>query len=393
MYEESYAAKLNSNTARLWKAGGPLLVRLDLELTERCNNNCIHCFINRPSEDLRARENELSTDKLKKVLEEAASLGCLTVRFTGGEPLLREDFSELYVFARRLGLRVLLFTNATLITPSIANLFKQIPPLEKIEVTVFGMKKRSYEAISRNSGSFEAAFKGMKLLHDDDVPFVVKGVLLPQNIEEIDEFAVWASHIRWMDRPPTYSLSLNQRCSWNERRNRLIRSLRLPPEKVVEVLKNNRSFVPEMKQFCSRFMAPPGDKLFACGSGQNSCCLDAYGFLYPCLLLKHPDTAYDFHNGSIRDALTRFFPQIRRMKATNPEYLNRCARCFLKGLCDQCPAHSSMEHKGLDVPVEYLCRIAHLQAEHLGLLAEGEPAWEVDNWKHRVEKICQGRDG
>ena len=88
-----------------------------MELTERCNNNCIHCCINLPVDDKEAQSQELTTAEWKSLLEEAASLGCLSVRFTGGEPLLREDFEELYLVARRLGLKVLLFTNATLSPP------------------------------------------------------------------------------------------------------------------------------------------------------------------------------------------------------------------------------------------------------------------------------------
>jgi MoaA/NifB/PqqE/SkfB family radical SAM enzyme len=79
-------------------------------------------------------------------------LECLSVRFTGGEPLLRGDFEELYGFARKIGLRVLIFTNATLITKHVADLFSRIPPIEKIEITVYGMKKNSYEAASRIPG-------------------------------------------------------------------------------------------------------------------------------------------------------------------------------------------------------------------------------------------------
>ena len=95
------------------------LVQLDLELTERCNYNCIHCCINRPANDPDARARELTTAQVKEVLKQAADLGCLQVRFTGGEPLLRSDFEELYVFARQSGLKVLLFTNGRLITSNL----------------------------------------------------------------------------------------------------------------------------------------------------------------------------------------------------------------------------------------------------------------------------------
>ena len=128
----------------------PTLGHLDIELTERCNNNCIHCYINQPANDQEIKERELSTAEIQGILKEAVSLGCLTVRFTGGEPLLREDFEELYLAARRLGLKVMIFTNATLITPRLAGLLARIPPRETMEVSVYGMRKRSYEAVSRS---------------------------------------------------------------------------------------------------------------------------------------------------------------------------------------------------------------------------------------------------
>ena len=107
-----YIVRLSSQESPLWETTRPVLMELDIELTERCNNNCIHCCINLPADDSIAKKRELSTAAIKDILKEAASLGCLSVRLTGGEPLLREDFEELYLYARKLGLKVLLFTNA-----------------------------------------------------------------------------------------------------------------------------------------------------------------------------------------------------------------------------------------------------------------------------------------
>src|SRR4030065_2931581 len=139
-----YVLRLSSEKASFLKTVKPTLSELDIELTERCNNNCVHCCINLPADDPVAKKRELSTAAIKDILKEAATLGCLTVRFTGGEPLLRDDFEELYLYARKSGLKVLLFTNATLMTPSLAELFSVIPPLEKTEVTVSCMNTVSY---------------------------------------------------------------------------------------------------------------------------------------------------------------------------------------------------------------------------------------------------------
>ena len=84
-----------------------------------------------------------------------------------------------------------------------------------------------------------------------------------------------------------------------------------------------------------------------------------------------------------------FFPKKRQMRAENPDYLARCARCFLKGLCEQCPGKSWQEHGTLSTPVEYLCEVAHAQARYLGLLGEGEMGWEVEDWQQRIENLSR----
>jgi radical SAM protein with 4Fe4S-binding SPASM domain len=384
----SYAARVDAGEHRLWKKGPPLLARLDLELTERCNNDCIHCCINLPANDAAARQRELGSDEVKEILKVAASLGALSVRFTGGEPLLREDFADLYLFARRQGLKVQLFTNARLITPELARLFAQIPPLEEIEVSVYGMRRESYEAVSRAPGSFAEFRRGVELLLEAGIPFVVKGALLPPNRREMEEFEAWAATIPAMKEPPTYSLFFDLRGRRDSpAKNRLIRSLRVSPEEGVALLRRlGPAYLKEMQEFCGKFMGPPGERLFSCGAG-HGVCVDAYGVLQPCMLLRDPDMAYNLHNGSLKEALTEFFPKLSQVKAGNADYLVRCARCFLKGLCEQCPAKSWAEHGTLDTPVEYLCRVAHAQALELGLLREGERSWEVKNWKERIARI------
>jgi MoaA/NifB/PqqE/SkfB family radical SAM enzyme len=385
-----YILRLSSETSSLQKTVNTTLSFLDIELTERCNNNCVHCCINLPADDAVARKRELPTAAIKGVLSEAASLGCLTVRFTGGEPLLRDDFEELYLYARKAGLKVLLFTNATLIKPPLADLLSRIPPLEKIEVTLYGMKKRSYEATTRTLGSFEAAWRGVNLLLEKEVPFIVKSALLPYNREEVQDFESWASTIPWVNAIPSYSLFFDLHCRRDEKRNQVIQKLRPAPQEGVAFLARRKAtYLEEMKQFCSSFIGPTGVHLFSCNAGIGGGCVDAYGSFQLCMDLRHPQTVYDLSKGSLKDAMTHFFPEVRKIKAVRPDYLARCARCFLKGLCEQCPGKSWAEHGTLDTPVGYLCEIAHAQARQLGLLEEKELAWEVEDWRERIRNFSE----
>jgi radical SAM protein with 4Fe4S-binding SPASM domain len=220
------------------------------------------------------------------------------------------------------------------------------------------------------------------------IPVVVKGALLPPNEDEVEKFETWAATIPWMDTLPAYAMFFELRSRRDSlTKNRLIQKLRLAPDKGLAFLsRHGETYLKEMREFCGKFMAPPGDRLFSCGSG-HAPCVDAYGTLQPCLPLRHPDTVYDLKSGSLKEALTDFFPQVREATATNPDYLVRCARCFLKGMCEQCPAKSWTEHGTLDTPVEYFCQVAHAQAYDLGLLRDGEYGWEVENWRERLAWI------
>jgi len=360
------------------------LARLDIELTERCDNDCIHCCINVPAGDAATRAREMTTEQVEDVLRQATDLGCLQVRFTGGEPLLRPDFEHLYVFGRRLGLAVLIFTNARRITPDLADLLARIPPRELMEVTVYGMHCESYEAVSRVPGSFVQFRRGVDLLLDRQIPFVVKAALLPPNRSEIDEFEAWAATIPWLTAPPSYSMFFDLRNRRDDlAKNRLIESLRVSPEEGLAVLTRDAAkYRADMAEFGARFMGPPGAELFRCGAG-HGLSIDAYGRAQPCMGVRAPELTVDVLDSSVHDALEHF-AHLRELRATNPEYLRRCAVCFLKGLCEQCPAKSWAEHGTLDTPVEFLCQIAHAEARYLGWLKDDENAWRIVDWRNKV---------
>ncbi|MDO9034028.1 MAG: radical SAM protein [Methanoregula sp.] len=325
------------------------------------------------------------------LLRQAAALGCMAVRFTGGEPLLRPDLPELYLAARKLGMQVFLFTNARLITPEFVQLLSHYPPGRVVELTVYGMHPESYDAVAGVKGAYHEFGRGVDLLLAYKIPFVVKQAFLSPNKAELEEFEAWAATIPSMDKRPGYLMNFDLSARRDDtEKSRRIEKLRLSPAETVAMLARDPKYVSGMQEFCSKFMRPPGDKIFSCGAGHGTC-VDAYGNAQMCLPLRHKDTIYDLHTGTLREALTEFFPRFRERKAETPEYLRRYAVCFLKGLCEQCPSKSWMEHGTLDTPVEYLCEVAHAQARFLGLIGESENSWEVTDGKERGERFAAAK--
>ena len=91
-----------------------------LDLTARCNLNCVHCYIRQPAGDEAVKAGEMTTDQFTWLIDRMAEAGTLFLLITGGEPLLRPDFEQIYTHAKRRGMLISLFTNATLLTPRIA---------------------------------------------------------------------------------------------------------------------------------------------------------------------------------------------------------------------------------------------------------------------------------
>jgi MoaA/NifB/PqqE/SkfB family radical SAM enzyme len=361
------------------------LPHLFIELTDRCNNNCQHCYINRPAKDLQAVALEMKTDFIKNLILQAADLGCLDLRFTGGEPLLRDDFQELFCFSRKLGFHVFLSTNARLITPELANLFKRLPPGQPIGITVYGMSEETYDNVSRTQGSYNEFRRGVSLLEENYIDFALRMAVLPDNRRDVPAYEDWIRNLFHGKQKPAFIVNFSQRARPDDpEKNLNIQEIRGQPEETVDFIAQTNHYSTELHDFCRQFTGLKSEKLFECGFGR-SISVDAYGFAQGCLLLRHPDLLYDLHTGSLAEALCSFFPKFSDRRAKNPLFLSRCAHCCLRGLCEQCPAQSWMEHGTLDTPVEFLCRIAHAHARKLGLLSSGENGWEITDWPSRLD--------
>ena len=113
------------------------------ELTPRCTLDCKMCYIHRRSSDKSAIAEEKDTKFWIDLATKARDAGMLILLLTGGEPLLRSDFDEIYRECKKLGLLVSVNTNATLLDEEKIRLFTEYPP-QKINITLYGSSPETY---------------------------------------------------------------------------------------------------------------------------------------------------------------------------------------------------------------------------------------------------------
>ena len=212
-----------------------VLLSVVMDLTARCNNDCCHCYINLPANDNKARKSELSFDEISAIADQCLSQGTLWAVLSGGEPLLRPDFSKIYVCLKKKGLLVSVLTNASLITREHIDLFKKYPPRD-IEVTVYGTTPEVHKKVT-GKNTFSATMKGIELLQKALLPVTLKSTIMTSNASQMDEIATFCR--AGSTTPFRFDPFLQLRLDKNPEKNNRIQSERLSPDDIIRLEKND----------------------------------------------------------------------------------------------------------------------------------------------------------
>jgi len=369
MDSNSFVSRAPLPEFALWRKVAGRRVPMDfyLEITARCNNDCRHCYINLPAGDAEARRKELTPAEINDIAEQAVALGALWCLLTGGEPLLRQDFPEIYVALRKKGLLVSLFTNACLIDEEHMALFRAYPPRD-VEVTVYGVSAETYEAVTRRPGSYAAFRRGLELLLGLGIKVRLKAMALRSNVHELPAIAAFCrAHSSERFR---FDPLLHLRYDGDVRRNAEIRAERLSADEIVAIEQADEERAKALADNCAELIFPDHygqvcDHLFHCGAGNQSFVVSYDGIFRLCADLWHPDCTFDLRQGRLAEAWNELVPRVRQMRSQNAEFLERCRRCPIINLCLWCPAHAHLESGRMDDWCEYFCQVAHARARAL----------------------------
>ncbi len=140
--------------------------------TYRCNLDCRHCYL----EGCR-QTDEIGCEAWLGIIDQVAAAGCLWLIMTGGEPLLYPEFERIYRHARSRGLLIGVFTNGTLVGPSIIDLWRELPPYV-VEVSLYGYSAETYAEVTGRADARDAVFEAVESLAGHAIPTRLNSMVL-----------------------------------------------------------------------------------------------------------------------------------------------------------------------------------------------------------------------
>lgn len=321
------------------------------DLTHRCNFRCVHCYLGDRSD--RMLHEEMSTKHVVSVLDQITEAGCLYFLITGGEPLLRKDFPEIYRHAKEKGLLISIFTNGTLITDNLLDLFHDLPP-RVVEISLYGATSATYEKITGVPGSYKKCINGIERLLDYNINVRLKTVLMTVNSHEFFDIETMAK-----DYGVKFRFDAALFPCFNGNKSPL--DLRVSPEDAIEKEFSDEERVSGWKKLFERFKVQSfSENLYSCGAGVTGFHIDPYGTLKPCLMINN--ITYNLTQGSFLTGWNEAISKIRDKKAGKIFHCNKCEKILF---CNGCPSLFALESGQEDVRSEYICKMGNLRFEKI----------------------------
>ncbi len=325
----------------------PPLRMVAWEVTRRCNLNCQHC---RAAAGAGPYYGELNKEESLRVLAEVASMGDPVVILTGGEPLLREDIYDLAQEGTRLGLRMVIAPNGTLLDDEKAQRLKTVG-IQRVSISLDGATAKSHDQFRGVPGAFAGALQGIQSLKRVRLEFQVNTTVTLKNLKEIAAILELAFNLGAVAHHIFLLVPTG--------RGKNMAAETLPAEKYEEILhwfyEQREKYPLQLKATCAphyyriirQRAAAEGKKVIFPQSGWEAVtrgCLGGLGFCFiayngevqPCGYLEIP--CGNLRRQSLPDIWENslVFRKLRDFSA----YQGRCGRCEFIKVCGGCRARA-----------------------------------------------------
>lgn len=334
--------RLNAVTNRVPVSGS-------IELTQSCNLSCLHCY----HQGCPPGNGDLTYDQWFDIIDQIVAAGTLFLLITGGEPLLRKDFVEIYTYAIKKGLIVTVFTNGSLITDELIDLFCEFPP-RTIEISVYGSCESVYRKVTGSSGVYRKCLANIEKLKKNNIRIQLKSVFIKENI---DDFVAIRSLAERLDLPFRFDAAITPALQGDQ----TPLNHRVSPEQAVLLNLSSDELRSQWKRRTEDLQnVSMPEQLYSCGAAMTSYYIDSRGWLYPCMMVS--EIKYFLLDG---DFQTGWFEDLPRIWDKKNDPNNKCISCKNRVFCDYCPATFQLETGSETTVSEFLCKVGSLTSKKL----------------------------
>lgn len=174
----------NNNILEPLKLKFPLTY-LALEITEKCNLKCKHCYGQYGSDK---NCSQLTLEYIKSLKPTLDRLHTKSIALTGGEVLTHKDFEEIANFFLNNGFKLTIFTNGY----NYIRLGKFLESTKDysilMRVSLDGLNK-THNSIRRRDNAYENTIKSLELLSNyPNISSGISTVIMRENLDEVSEF-------------------------------------------------------------------------------------------------------------------------------------------------------------------------------------------------------------
>ena len=302
--------------------------------TNQCNMFCDHCYRDAGTKSV----DELSTDEARKLIQDIKKAGFQIMIFSGGEPLLRKDIYELGAFAKAQGLRAVMGTNGSLITPEVARKMKEAGFMAA-GVSLDSLDPAKNDAFRKMENAYELTVAGMNNLKTAGVPFQIHTTVMDWNVAELEAITDFAVEIGAMAHHVFFLVPTGRAVKIEEE------ALRVAVyEKTISRLMDKQKQVPiEIKPTCAPQFIRVADKkgiplrfTKGCLAGISYCIISPTGNVQPCAYLDMP-------LGNVKeksfDVIWRENEVLEKLRTM--DYEGKCGICDYKTKCGGCRARAN----------------------------------------------------
>jgi len=330
--------------------GMPQLTNLHIEITNRCNERCIHCYIPH-----KRRTGYIDSDLFYDVLEQCININVLHLTLTGGEPLLHMDFCDFLKKCREYNFSINVLSNLTLLDDAIIKEMKQ-NPLLSVQASLYSMNPDIHDKITKLKGSFERTKNGILKIIDNHIPIQISCPIMKQNKFCYNDVVKWANNYNIIADDDYIVIAGCDHTGSNL-------SCRLSTDELEAVIndkahKDKNYFVRlEMEAERKRDSRPDN---FVCSVCNSSICIAEDGNVYPCAGWR--DYVVGNVNESTLSDIWNSAEKVTYLRALRMNDFPKCIKCAEREFCTMCMVRNANENR-LGDPLavsEYFCQIAKI---------------------------------